>query len=142
LLDAIRAGAARYVLKDATRQQLLDAVRGVLDGEFPLDQNLAMRLLRRLAGEEAERGEPRREEAPPEPEKKAPEPLLEPLTPRETEVLSLLARGRTNREIAETLVISLGTARLHVHRVINKLGASDRIQAAIRAIRFGLPSLN
>ena len=65
-------------------------------------------------------------------------PLGEPLTPRETEVLQLLASGQTNQQIAQTLVKSKGTAKVHVERIIRKLGASDRTQAAVRAIELGL----
>lgn len=64
--------------------------------------------------------------------------LPETLTRREVEVWSLLGRGRNNREIARSLVISPGTAKLHVHRVVKKLRVSDRTQAAIRAIELGL----
>lgn len=70
--------------------------------------------------------------------KVTPEPLLESLTPREIEVLYLLGRGQSNQQIAETLTITLGTAKLHVHHVIVKLGVSDRTQAAIHAIRSGV----
>jgi DNA-binding NarL/FixJ family response regulator len=64
--------------------------------------------------------------------------LREPLTPRELEVLGLLATGRTNQQIAQTLVISKGTVKVHVERIIRKLNVSDRTQAAVRAIEMGL----
>jgi DNA-binding NarL/FixJ family response regulator len=66
--------------------------------------------------------------------------LREPLTPREEEVLRVLASGRTNQQIAQTLVISRGTVKVHVERIIRKLGVSDRTQAAVRAIELGLVS--
>ena len=141
LLEAIRAGAAGYVLKEATRSQVLDAVRTTLGGEPALNQRLAMRLLRRLADEEADRWQ-----AGPSPQPAAltrrqeplPEAPLQPLTDREREVLSCLARGKTNRQIAQELMVSLSSVKSHVHRVIAKLGASDRTQAAIRALKLGL----
>ena len=130
LLDAIRAGAAGYVLKDATKQQLIEAVRKALVGESPLNQDLAMRLLRRLAAPELLPSSPgeRREEG----------PLFEPLTDRELAALRSLARGKTNREIAQDLRVSLSTAKRHIERIINKLGVSDRTQAAVRASELGL----
>ncbi len=132
LFEALDAGAAGYVLKDAPAERLLNAVRRTLDGESPLDQELATELLRRLAGE-------RKQEPASEPRKPR-KPLREPLTPREAEVLQLLASGRTNQQIAQTLVISRGTAKVHVERIIRKLGVSDRTQAAVRAIDLGLAS--
>jgi len=132
LLEALHAGAAGYVLKDAPADRLLDAVRRTLSGESPLNQELAAQLLRRLAEE--------RKQAPaPEP-RKPHKPLREPLTPREAEVLQLLASGQTNRQIAQTLVISRGTVKVHVEHIIRKLGVSDRTQAAVRAINHGLVS--
>ena len=136
LLDAIKAGAAGYVLKDAPNRQLTNAIRRALDGESPLNQELASQLIRRLAGE-------------------APQPAQEPpstaegrgagaaslpngLTLRELEVLKLVALGKTNQEIAEGLFISKATAKVHVRRVIAKLGVSDRTQAVVRALELGL----
>ena len=132
LFEALDAGAAGYVLKDTPADRLLNAVRRTLDGESPLDQELASTLLRRLAEE-------RKQKPAPEPRKPR-KPLRDPLTPREAEVLQLLASGRTNQQIAQTLVISRGTAKVHVERIIRKLGVSDRTQAAVRAIELGLAS--
>ena len=129
LLEALEAGAAGYMLKDAPADRLISAVRRTLNGESALNQELAALLLRRLAEE--------RKQNVPEPRKPS-EPLREPLTPREAEVLQLLASGQTNQKIAQTLVISKGTAKVHVERVIRKLGVSDRTQAAVRAIKLGL----
>jgi DNA-binding NarL/FixJ family response regulator len=133
LLEALDAGAAGYVLKDAPADRLINAVRRTLDGESPLNQELATRLLRQLAEE-------KRFSQYPTPSKRH-EPLDEELTPRETEVLGLLTSGQTNQQIAQTLTISKGTAKVHVERIIRKLGVSDRTQAAVRAIELGFTSL-
>jgi DNA-binding NarL/FixJ family response regulator len=136
LLGALKAGAAGYVMKDAPKRQLVNAVRRVLDGEFPINQELAAQLIQRLADEAAQPAQ-----KPPSltPEKRAGvEPAIEELTPRELEVLALLSQGKTNPQIAETLVISRATAKVHVERIIRKLGVSDRTQAVVRAIELGL----
>lgn len=126
LFEAVIAGAAGYVLKGATPDQLTEAVRQVLDGEFLLDQRLTINLLRSMA----DRG---RVDLP-----SRPEPLAEPLTARETEILQLLAQGQTNPQIARALVVSPGTVKNHVRHIIAKLQVSDRTQAAVRAIELGL----
>jgi DNA-binding NarL/FixJ family response regulator len=138
LLDAIRAGAAGYVLKDGTKQQLVGAVRGVLSGESPLNQELAMRLIQRLSSEAQRRTESISEPAKKERQVPLPEPPTEPLTARELEALRLLALGKTNREVARDLRVSLSTVKTHVQRIIAKLGVSDRTQAAVRAAELGL----
>jgi DNA-binding NarL/FixJ family response regulator len=130
LLEALDAGAAGYVLKDAPADRLINAVRRTLDGESPLNQELATRLLRQLAGE-------KQHDQFPGPSHRR-EPLEDALTPRETEVLGLLTTGQTNQQIARTLTISKGTAKVHVERIIHKLGVSDRTQAAVRAIELGV----
>ncbi len=122
LLEAIQAGAAGYVLKDATRAELLAAVRQVLRGEAVLDGVLATRLLRRMA------------HLAPLPQRQE----MARLTPRELDVLRLVVQGKTNREIAAALVVSAGTVKVHVEHIIAKLGVSDRTQAAVRAMQLGL----
>lgn len=134
LLDAMKAGAAGYILKDAPRKQLLNAIRRVINGESPLNQELATQLIRRLAVE-AEQQKHSIEE-----QKKQRGPSLESLTYRELEVLRLLAAGQSNPEIARNLVISRGTAKIHVQHIITKLGVSDRTQAVVKAIELGLLS--
>ena len=133
LLEAVRAGAAGYVLKDAPETELVTAIRKVLDGETTLNRSLATGLLQRLANETSGSIQSRRKlgraEAP------------QPLTPRELEVLELVALGRTNREIASDFVISVGTVKNHVEHIIAKLRASDRTQAGrsgprVRVDRF------
>jgi DNA-binding NarL/FixJ family response regulator len=132
LLEAIRAGAAGYILKDAEGERLVGAVRRTLNGESPLAQELAMQLLMRMANETQEDG-------PPSPRAdKRQESMPGGITLREVEVLRLLAQGRTNPEIAQELGISRGTAKIHVQHIIAKLEVSDRTQAAVRAIELGL----
>jgi DNA-binding NarL/FixJ family response regulator len=128
LLEALAAGAAGYVLKDAPGDSLISAV----NGESPLNQELATLLLRRLVDEKQHRPQP-----PPQPDRNFP---VETLTPRETEVLTLLTTGQTNQQIAHSLNISRGTAKVHVERIIRKLDVSDRTQAAVRAIELGFSS--
>lgn len=122
LLQALRAGAAGYVLKDATQQQLVTAIRQLLRQEFLLHPGVMNELLGRLA-----------KEAPPTRTN-----LSERLTPRETSVLRLLAQGRTNREIAAELRLAVGTVKVHIEHILAKLSVSDRTQAAVRAIELGL----
>jgi DNA-binding NarL/FixJ family response regulator len=122
LLDALKAGAAGYVLKEATRRELLTTVRRVLQGESVLNGDVAASLIKRLIDEMSH-----------------PAALpAEQLTAREHEVLELLAQGHTNREIAHQLNVSVGTVKVHVEHIIGKLNVTDRTQAAVRAVSLGL----
>jgi DNA-binding NarL/FixJ family response regulator len=121
LLEALRAGAAGYVLKDATHAEVLKTVRRVLEGEVLLTSEIASRLLVRLV----------REKRP------SPEQAVH-LTSRELVVLRLVAQGWTNREIAAELNLSAGTVKVHVERILAKLGVAHRTQAAVRAVEMGL----
>lgn len=118
---AIGAGAVGYLLKDASRDEVLDALKRVARGEEALNSSVSARLLRRMA----ERGA-------------GSAPQLQALTARERQVLGLVAGGFSNREIGEKLGIAPGTAKAHVERVIGKLGAADRTQAAVRGVALGL----
>jgi DNA-binding NarL/FixJ family response regulator len=122
LLEAVKAGAAGYVLKNASEEELRTAMSDALAGNFPVDRHLVRDVLRRVANE-----------AP------APPPAAPPdvLSSREREVLELLARGCTNREIAEQLVITSSTVKVHVEHILAKLGVSDRTQAAVQAFELG-----
>jgi DNA-binding NarL/FixJ family response regulator len=131
LLEAIRAGAAGYVLKGVGPTQLVGVVRGTLSGESPVDQELVMQLVRRLA-EEA-----RPPAGPPASAGELDGPPAS-LTPRELDVLRSLATGKTNRQIAHDLHLSLSTVKRHLERIIAKLGVSDRTQAAVKAVELGL----
>ncbi len=134
LMEAVKAGAAGYLLKGGKVGDVLDAVRAVLEGETPLDPAETMRLMRDLALEEDQREEPPGG-VPPESRK---EPLKGTLSAQETEVLRLIALGRTNRQIAQELVVSLSSVKTYVQRIIKKLGVSDRTQASVRAVEMGL----
>ena len=120
--DALSAGASGFLLKDAGAERLFDAVRVVAAG----DALLAPAVTRRLIAEFA-RLRPR-----PAP------PALAELTPRETDVLRLVAEGLSNREIADRLVVSDETVKTHVSRVLGKLGLRDRTQAVVAAYESGL----
>ena len=122
--DALSAGASGFLLKDVTAERLFDAVRVVAAGEALL----APTVTRRLIGEFA-RLRPR-----PAPTLAA----LDALTPRETEVLQLVAGGLSNTEIAERLVVGEETVKTHVSRVLGKLGLRDRTQAVVLAYECGL----
>jgi DNA-binding NarL/FixJ family response regulator len=117
--DALQAGAAGFLLKDATAQQLTAAVERTAAGEAPMAPQVVKRLMDRFL----ERG--------PEPE--APPAALQTLSPREREVLRLMAAGLTNAEIATTLVVSLPTVKTHVRSILAKLDARDRVQAVLLA---------
>ena len=134
LMDAIRVGAAGYVLKDASKHRLLDGVRRVISGESPLNEELAMQAIQRLTDDNRPPTEPLPEPA----EKRQEATLVDPLTDREIEVLRLLALGKTNRQVAKELLVSLSTVKTHVQHLTIKLGVSDRTQAAVRAAELGL----
>ena len=147
LLEAVRAGAAGYVLKDASGERIAQAVRRTLSGESPLEEGLAMRLLSRLAKEDSPRagGQDARPHDGPDAAVRGEAPtgrtggaLPEGITPREAEVLKLMARGLTNPQIAKSLLYSVSTVKAVVQSVTAKLGVSDRTQAAVRAIELGL----
>ncbi len=108
-------------------------MQSLLGGDSPLEEKLAAQLIARLAGEPEAAGT----EPPPEPQER-PGLLPHSLTEREAEVLRLLARGQTNQQIAQELVVSSLTVKTHVQRIISKLGVSDRTQAAVRAVELGL----
>jgi DNA-binding NarL/FixJ family response regulator len=122
--EALRAGASGFVLKDASAQALAEAVRVVAAGDAMLSPSVT----RRLLGAFARLGAPR----PPSPGR------VEQLTERETEVLTLIARGLSNAEIAEDLVLAEQTIKTHVGRILTKLQLRDRTQAAIFAYETGL----
>jgi len=124
--EALRAGASGFLLKDATSDELIRAVRVVAAG----DALLAPSVTRRLIADYAHRQRP----APPI------DRALASLTPRELEVLRLIARGQSNAEISETLVVAAQTTKSHVGRILMKLNLRDRAQAVVIAYESGLVS--
>jgi DNA-binding NarL/FixJ family response regulator len=122
--EALRSGASGFLLKDASARELADAVRLVAAG----DALLAPGVTRRLIAEFARMGAPRA------PSRKQ----LEGLTERESEVLALVARGMSNGEIADHLVVAEQTIKTHVSRILMKLGLRDRTQAVVLAYESGL----
>ena len=120
--EALRAGASGFLLKDAPAAQLVDAIRVVAAG----DALLAPAITRRMIAEFAKRPLPQDE------------PALADLTSREREVLTLIARGRSNAEIGAELFISDATVKTHVKRVLAKLNLRDRVQAVVLAYETGL----
>ena len=125
VFDALRAGASGFLLKEATAGQLYDAVRVIAAG----DALLAPRVTRRLISEFARIHPPT---AVPQPAS------LAALTPRETEVLQLVAEGLSNSEIAARLTVTEDTVKTHVSRLLAKLGLRDRVQAVVTAYESGL----
>jgi len=123
VFDAIRSGAAGYVLKDTPREKLIEAVQDVAEGRTPVDPGVAGKLFAQVAHTDT------------------PLPattLAEKLNEREREVLSLLARGLSNADIARELYLSEGTVRNYVSSVLAKLEVKDRTQAAVVALQHGL----
>jgi NarL family two-component system response regulator LiaR len=124
VFPAIKAGALGYLLKDSSPQELIQAIHNVYHGESSLDPTIALKLLKEF---------------------KQPSDQVhnqEPLTERETKVLSLVSRGLANQEIADALGISERTVRTHVGNILSKLHLANRTQAALYALRKGLTSLD
>ncbi|MBP6209921.1 MAG: response regulator transcription factor [Anaerolineales bacterium] len=122
VFDAIRAGAAGYLLKDTPRQKIVEAIRGTVEGKSFLDPAIAGKLLNQVASKQTQ-----------------PTSILTgKLTERELDVLRLIAKGINNSDIAVQLHLSEGTVRNHVSAILEKLGVSDRTQAAVIAIQHGL----
>jgi NarL family two-component system response regulator LiaR len=124
VFPAIKAGALGYILKDTGPDDLVRAIRQVYRGEPTLEPEIARKVLFELA-------QPLREPLTPE-----------PLTGRELDVLRLIAQGKSNREIAEELVLAESTVRTHVSNILGKLHLASRTQAALYALKEGLASLD
>jgi DNA-binding NarL/FixJ family response regulator len=121
--DALRAGASGFLLKDVLPEQLIAAVRVVAAGDALIAPTITKRLIEQFA-----------RAAPP----RTPPPQLERLTPRELEILTLIARGLSNTEIAGDLVLSQATVKTHVKRILSKLDLRDRVHAVVLAYEAGL----
>jgi NarL family two-component system response regulator LiaR len=124
VFPAIKAGAHGYLLKDSGAGQLVQSIRQVHQGEPSLHPDIARKLMQEIKQLF--------------PDKKAPNPL----TAREVEVLSLLARGLDNQEIAERLSVAEVTVRSHISRILDKLHLANRVQATLYALREGLTTLD
>ena len=138
IVDALSAGATGYLTKDATRDDIRRALEAAVEGQGVLDPAVQARLLEAArAGVQAERG--RALERSGEGRANGPRaPLPDGLTEREAEVLTLIAQGRSNSEIAQELYVAEATVKTHVNRILAKTGARDRTQAAAYAHRHGL----
>jgi NarL family two-component system response regulator LiaR len=122
VFDAIRSGAAGYLLKGTPRQELIKAVKGTVAGQSHVDPAVAGKLLSHIAQS------PVRQET----------GVADELSERELEILQLLAQGLTNAEIADRLYLTRGTVRNYVSAILAKLGVEDRTQAALIAVKHGL----
>lgn len=128
LLQALKAGANCYLVKDVDSQNLVEAIRAAREGRpymHPKVAGMALMQMAKSQGRTKEEGTP-----------------LASLTERELEVLKLVGQGASNKEIARTLFISEKTAKNHLTHIFDKLGVSDRTQAALYAVRVGLVSLD
>lgn len=121
--QAIKAGALGYLLKDSSPQELMQAIHNVCNGRMSLHPNIALKLIEELN---------RPTESP---------ATDDPLTEREVEVLKLIAKGRSNQEIAEKLIVSKRTVGAHVSNILSKLHLANRTQAALYALRKGFADL-
>ena len=123
VLASVAAGASGYLLKSAPRDELAAAIERAVAGEAFIDPLLAGRLVQELS----ERTEMAGAERQPD-----------PLTPREGEVLAKISRGRSNKEIASDLSMASGTVKIHVERILRKLSAANRVEAATIGLQYGL----
>ena len=125
MAKAVSAGAAGYILKGTSRDELLQAVRAVSEGGMLWDRGLMQQVVRKTV-QDLPTAQPQEDEQ-----------LVEPLTAREREILALIAQGMNNREIAEALSVTVSTVKTHIEHILAKLQATDRVQAAVWAVRHG-----
>ena len=125
IFEGLRAGASGYLLKDVSGKELADAIRTVANGGTLIAPSVARKVISEFA---------RLKPAP----KDSAETLPDPLSEREIEILKVLAQGHTNKEIAEQLYLAEGTVKNYVTSILQKIGARDRTQAAIRARELGV----
>ncbi len=131
VFEALRAGALGYLLKDVSIEELVDAIRKVMAGGVLIEPSVAAKVVAELTRLSSGALQPMQRPA---------GDLVEPLSEREREILALLAEGLTNREIAARLYLAEGTVRNYVTAILDKIGARDRTQAALRAKELGLLS--
>ncbi|MBT2287708.1 response regulator transcription factor [Paenibacillus albidus] len=137
VLPAIRAGIRGYLLKDVEPEELVSAIRKVHNGQVALHAEAAGQLMKMMSDPAAENSGPGVGEANPAVAVANPAEAEDQLTPREREVLGLIACGMSNKEIADALVITEKTVKTHVSHVLGKLNVADRTQAAIVALKNG-----
>jgi DNA-binding NarL/FixJ family response regulator len=126
VFDALRAGAAGYLLKDVASARLVEAIRATARGESILEPSVAAKVIAEFTRVSSMVPAAQMEQ------------MVEPLSERELEILALIARGASNREIGDRLFIAEGTVKNHVTRILAKLGVRDRTQAALKARELGL----
>jgi DNA-binding NarL/FixJ family response regulator len=126
IFDALRAGAAGYLLKDVASARLVEAIRATARGESILEPSVAAKVIAEFTRVSSMVPTAQMEQ------------LAEPLSERELEILALIARGASNKEIAAQLFIAEGTVKNHVTHILGKLGVRDRTQAALKARELGL----
>jgi len=132
VFDGLRAGAVGYLLKDAPSEKLCEAIRLAARGESFLQPSVAAKVVAEFARLTSTAS---KTAAPSQPHN---EPLIEPHSDREREILSLISAGASNRDIANTLFLAEGTVKNHVTNILGKLGVRDRTQAALKAKEMGL----
>ncbi len=137
VIDAVKAGASGYLLKGATSDRILDAIREVKAGGSVIQPNLARRLLKHFHVPETAEGlaEQVKRELPPG---NRAEPATRPLTEREIEILRLIAKGLSNNEAARVLTLSRATVRTHLEHIYEKLEVTNRVEAVTEGLRKGL----
>ena len=126
IFDAIRGGADGYLLKDTEPSELIKAIKGTAEGKSYIDPSVGSKVLSQLSLEKI----------------KEPLPTTFSLSDRESEILTLIAQGLTNADISQKLFLTEGTVRNYTSDIFKKLGVSDRTQAAITAIRYGLVDIS
>lgn len=126
VFEGLRAGAVGYLLKDVSSEKLVEAIKAAYAGEYFLLPSITAKVISEFSKIS-------------KPMKKIDSELMpEPLSPREIEILKIVATGASNREIAEQLFISEGTVKNHLSSILNKLGVRDRMQAILKAKEFGI----
>jgi DNA-binding NarL/FixJ family response regulator len=126
VFDGLRAGAIGYLLKDVSSEKLVEAIQTAYEGQYFLQPSITAKVVSEIS----KISKPAR--------KKKEEMIPDPLSPREIEILRIVAQGASNKEIAEQLFISEGTVKNHLSSILSKLGVRDRMQAILKAREYGI----